>query len=185
MAIHAASSMCTDFHWNFKFSLGGHSILRTNRAHGSMVQSFKVQGSIVTKAATYLHTMLFKYSHRHRFNFLLFLVWLIKWLGLWTILIVYFVLLRSSFRATNDFPSFPFSGTHYLIRTNAFRQRNMTGKLLLVCKLCWPISMVCAPCGGGEFFDSIGFELDILWTRRRKVAWWRHPFVYNFFSIVL
>ena len=29
-----------------------------------------------------------------------------------------FFLLRLSFRATNDFPSFPFSGTHHVIGTN-------------------------------------------------------------------
>ena len=66
---------------------------------------------------------LVKYSHRHRFNFLLFLVWLINWLGLWTIMIVYVFLFRWSFRATNNFPSFPFSGTHYLLRTNNVHRR--------------------------------------------------------------
>ena len=40
------------------------------------------------------------------------------------------------------------------------------GHLFLVCKLCWihlrPILMLCEPCGGCDFFNSIGFELDIL-----------------------
>ena len=31
-----------------------------------------------------------------------------------------FFLLRLSFRATNDFPSFPFSGTHHVIGTNNY-----------------------------------------------------------------
>ena len=36
----------------------------------------------------------------------------------------------------------------------------------MACKQCWIhvhyISMLCEPCGGCEFFDNIGFELDIL-----------------------
>ena len=73
---------------------------------------------------------------------------------------------RLSFRATNNLPSFPFSGTHHVLRHNVFRGRSFTGQLHLVCKLCWlhvrHISIICEPCEGCEFFDNIGFELDIL-----------------------
>ena len=63
-------------------------------------------------------------------------------------------------------PSVPFSGTHHVLRHNVFQGRNLTGQLYLVCKLCWlyvrHISTICEPCGGCEFFDNKGFELDLL-----------------------
>ena len=74
--------------------------------------------------------------------------------------------LRLSFRGTSDLPPFPFSGTHHVMKNNVFRRRNLTGQLYLVCKICWihvrHVSTLCEPCGGCDFWDGIGFELDIL-----------------------
>ena len=53
-------------------------------------------------------------------------------------------------------PSVPFSGTHHVLRHNVFQGKT----------LCWlyvrHISTICEPCGGCEFFDNKGFELDLL-----------------------
>ena len=79
---------------------------------------------------------------------------------------VSFFPLRLSFRATDNFPTFPFSGNHYVLRNNVFRQIHRNKQLFMVCKQCWihvrHISMVCEPCGGCDFFENIGLELDIL-----------------------
>ena len=69
---------------------------------------------------------------------------------------VSFLSLRLSFRATDNLPSFPFWGTHYVLRNNAFRQIHRNNKLFMVCKQCWlhvrHISMACEPCGGWKCF---------------------------------
>ena len=69
------------------------------------------------------------------------------------------------------FLSLPFSGTHYVLRHNVYRATNLTGQLHLVCKICWihlrHVSTLCEPCAGCEFFDHIGFELDIFLNQER------------------
>ena len=74
--------------------------------------------------------------------------------------------LRLLFRATDHFPPFPFSGIHHVLRNNVFRGPNLKGELYLTRRQCWlhvrHISTLCEPCGGYDFLDSIGFELDIL-----------------------
>lgn len=66
----------------------------------------------------------------------------------------------------DNLPSFPISDPLYVLRNNAYRQIHRNNKLLMVCKQCWihvrHISMVCEPCGGCDFLNNIGFELDIL-----------------------
>jgi len=80
-----------------------------------------------------------------------------------------FFLLRLSFRATNDFPSFPFSGTHHVIGTNVFPQRNITGKLFLICKSC------CIHARQRFIMDNLSGEGFFHYIRTHaKLRAWRH-----------
>ena len=131
----------------------------------AMVPWFGGHSSFPTPIAINISALLFVHSPCHVFNHSLLYYWWemshdLVYTRSWTCFIFS---LRLSFRATDDFPSFPFSGTHYVLRHNVFRATNLTGQLYLVCKLCWihlrRISTLCASC---EFFNNIGFELEIL-----------------------
>ena len=57
-----------------------------------------------------------------------------------------------------------FSDTHHVLSHYVFTRRNLTGQLYLVCRDCWirlsQLSTLCEPCGGCEFFDSVGFDFN-------------------------
>ena len=141
-----------------------------------MVPWFEGHSSFPASIALDLSTMSFGHSTCHTFNSLMFLVRHVTLFGLWYLLkhVLFFPQIVISWY---DFSSFPFSGTHYVLRHNVFRATNLTGHLYLVCKICWihlrHISTVCEPSAGCEFFNNIG-------TKKGEVAWWRHPFLVVF-----
>ena len=132
-----------------------------------MVQRFGGHPSFSTPLKITMPTLLFESSPCPVFDHALLLVRDVTGFGVPTLLkLCPFPPLRLSFRATDDFPPFPFSDTHYVLRNNVFRGPSLTGQLYLTCRQCWihvrHVSHLCELCGGCEFWNSIGFELDIL-----------------------
>ena len=133
---------------------------------GAMVPWFGGSSTFPTNSTIDLPAMLFEHSPCHACNDFLLLVRHVTRFKVPTLLDYLSFFLRLSFRGTSDLPPFPFSGTHHVMRNNVFRRRNLMGQLYLVCKICWihvrHVSTLCEPCGGCDFWDGIGFELDIL-----------------------
>ena len=134
--------------------------------HGAMVPWFEGPGTFPTTLQITLPAMLFEHLLCHACNDFLLLVRHVTRFGVPTLLDYLSFFLRLSFRGTDHLPPFPFSGTHHVLRNNVFRGPNLTSELYLTCRQCWlhvrHVSTLCEPCGGCEFWESIGFELDIL-----------------------
>lgn len=148
------------------FFLGSHSILRTHRVHGasiewcygSVLQWYYGSGVPVPspRPLQLIHQRCYlcirRVTHLTTSCYWCDMLHDLGYTRSWTC----FLFFRLSLRARNNLPSFPFSGTHHVLRHNVFRGRNFTGQLHLVCKLCWlhvrHISTICEPCGAVNFW---------------------------------
>ena len=136
--------------------------------YGAMVPWFGGPGTFPTTLKINLPAMLFEHLLCHACNAFLLRVRPVTRFEVPTLLnkLSFFPPFRLSFRGTSDLPPFLFSGTHHVLRNNVFRRPNLTGQLYFVCQICWlhvrHVSTLSVPCGGCEFWESIGFELDIL-----------------------